>query len=83
MAVAQKKEVRSLSVIANEIRKDWSNVYFGAVPYLDAMSMLNSVNDKYIMDSGKSIVLYFLSNAGAWRGEVARNVKKELNSMIK
>lgn len=83
MAVAQKKEVRSLSVIANEIRKDWNNVYFGAVPYLDAMSTLNSINDRYIMDSGKSIVLYFLSNATTWRGEVARNVKKELNSMLK
>lgn len=83
MAVAQKKEVRSLSVIANEIRKDWNKVYFGAVPYLDAMSTLNSVNDKYIHDSGKSIVLYFLCNATTWKGEVARNVKKELNSMVK
>lgn len=83
MAVAQKKEVRSLSVIANEIRKDWNKVYFGAVPYLDAMSTLNSINDRYIHDSGKSIVLYFLSNATTWRGEVARNVKKELNSMLK
>lgn len=83
MAVAQKKEVRSLSVIANEIRKNWDKVYFGAVPYLDAMSTLNSINDRYIHDSGKSIVLYFLSNATTWRGEVARNVKKELNSMLK
>ncbi|GAG28430.1 unnamed protein product, partial [marine sediment metagenome] len=33
--------MRNLSEIASEIRKDWSKVYFGAVPYLDAMSTLN------------------------------------------
>ncbi len=83
MSVAVKPQVRSLSTIANEIKKDWTNIYFGAKPYLDAMFDLNKVSDSYGMDSGKSIVLYFLSNAGSWRGEVARNVKKELNSLIK
>jgi hypothetical protein len=75
--------MRNLSEIASEIRKDWSKVYFGAVPYLDAMSTLNSINDNYFMDSGYSIVAYFLANAGTWRGETARNVKKELNKMLK
>ena len=77
------KEVRSLSVIANEISKDWQNVYFGAKPYLQAMRTLDKVSDSYGMDSGKSIVLYFLANATSWRGETARNVKKELNQMVK
>ena len=75
--------MRNLSEIASEIRSNWSNVYFGAVPYLDAMSTLNSINDNYYLDSGRSIVAYFLANAGTWRGEVARNVKKELNKMLK
>ena len=75
--------MRNLSEIASEIRKDWSKVYFGAVPYLDAMSTLNSINDDYYMDSGKSVVRYFLANATTWRGETARNVKKELNKMLK
>jgi hypothetical protein len=74
---------RSLSVIAREIRKDWTKVYFGAVPYLDAMSCLDKVSDNYGMDSGRSIVAYFLANATTWKGETARNVKKELNAMIK
>ena len=74
---------RSLKVIANEIKSDWSNVYFGAVPYLDAMSQLDLITDKYYEDSAKSIVLYFLSNATTWRGEVARRVKAELNKMTK
>ena len=75
--------MRNLSEIAREIRKDWTKVYFGAVPYLDAMGTLNSITDSYGFDSGKSIVAYFLANAGTWRGEVARNVKKELNKMLK
>jgi hypothetical protein len=34
------------------------------------------------MDTGKSIVLYFLSNAGTWRGETAKRVKAELKKMV-
>jgi hypothetical protein len=73
----------TVSQISDLIRKDWKNVYFGAVPYLDAMSSLETVNDNYGMDSGKSIVAYFLSNATQWRGENAKAVKAELNKRIK
>ena len=48
-----------------------------------AMLTLNKISDAYGIDSAESIVSYFLSNAGTWRGETARNVKKELNSLIK
>ena len=34
---------------------------------------------EYAMD----MVSYFLSNAGTWRGEVARQVKDELRTMLK
>ena len=77
------KTVRPLYQIAAEVSSDWKNVYFGAVPYLQAMFSLESVKDNYGMDSGRSIVAYFLANATTWRGEKAREVKKELNSMIK
>ena len=72
---------RSLSEIAREIRADWEKVYFGAAPYLGAMGTLNSIDDDYGCDSGKSIVLYFLANANTWRGETARRVKKELKAL--
>ena len=77
---------RPLSEIAKEIRKDWNataknGIYFGAVPYLDAMSTLNSIEDNYMFDSAKSIVIYFLSNATTWRGETAKRVKAELKAM--
>jgi hypothetical protein len=75
---------RPLHEIAREIRKDWgAKVYFGAKPYLDAMASLDSVNDNYGWDSGKTIVLYFLSNASTWRGETAKRIKAELKAMAK
>lgn len=81
--VVVENKVRPLSEIAREIRKDWKNVNFAAKPYLDAMSTLGSINERYGYDSARSIVLYFLSNAGSWRGETAKRVKAELNAMLK
>ena len=76
--------VRPLYTIASEIRNDWAGkVNYGAKPYLDAMQVLESTNDSYGYDSGKSIVRYFLANAGTWRGEVAKQIKAELNLMVK
>lgn len=74
---------RLICTIACEIRADWKKPYFGAVPYMDAMRDLYSITDDYGADSAKSIIIYFLSNATTWRGEVARRVKKELNAMVK
>ena len=73
--------MRSISTIAREIRADWTNPYFGAVPYLQAMHSLDSINDDYYEDSGKSVVLYFLANANTWRGEKARAIKAELKKL--
>lgn len=77
----RKRTDRSLRVIAAEIRQDWKRPYFGAVPYLDAMSALDKVTDNFFLDSADDIVSYFLSNAGTWRGETARRIKAELKAM--
>lgn len=82
VASRRKQASRSLSQIAREIRQTWSNVYFGAEPYLAAMESLDSINDSYFADSGRSIVQYFLSNAATWRGEDARRIKAELKGML-
>lgn len=80
---------RPLYTIANEIRKDWkSTAKTGKIPeealaYLNPMSTLNTIDDNYIMDTGRSIVAYFLNNASTWKGEKAREIKKELNVMLK
>lgn len=68
--------------IAHIIRVNWTKPYFGAVPYLDALGSLSDVDDNYGLDSGRSIVLYFLANANTWRGEVAREVKAELKRRL-
>lgn len=75
--------VRSISAIAREISRDWKKPYFGAVPYLAAMRDLGSIEDAFFADSARDIVIYFLSNAGTWRGDVARRVKKELKQMTR
>jgi len=73
---------RPLYTIASEIRSDWKNVSEHAKPYLDAMQQLNSIDDNFILDSARSIVRYFLSNAKSWHGEKARKIKAELNAMV-
>ena len=73
---------RSLETVAREIRVDWKKPYFGAVPYLQAMQSLGSIDDNFGYDDGRSIVLYFLSNAATWRGPVAKAIKLELKAML-
>ena len=74
---------RPLYKIAEEISGDWKAVNYAAVPYLEALHCLNTIDDDYGCDSGKSMVAYFLSNAATWRGDAARRIKKELNGMLK
>jgi hypothetical protein len=75
--------MRTLSTIAREIAQDWRKPYFGAVPYLQAMSTLDNINEPYGYDSGESVVRYFLCNAATWRGDNARRIKSELKDMLK
>jgi hypothetical protein len=69
--------MRTIREIASEVRRDWKKVYYGAVPYLEAMGQLDKIDE-----DGRSIVTYFLSNATTWRGETARRVKAELKAML-
>ena len=75
--------MRKLHEIALEVERCWERPYFGAVPYLNAMKSLHTVCDNYGMDSGRSIVYYFLANAATWRGENARRIKQELKNLLK
>lgn len=82
MNVSAAAAARPLHTIAQEIRKDWgSKLNYAARPYLDAMGSLENISDSYGCDSGKSVVLYFLSNASTWRGETAKRVKAELKKI--
>lgn len=78
---------RSLRAIGTEIFRDWKTMRergenHPAHPYADAMRALDKVTDSYALDSGETIVRYFLANAGGWRGPVAQRVKAELRDMV-
>jgi len=78
--------MRPISEIARDIKNDWSKLGKGvspyAKPYLDAMHALNSIYDNYYQDSADSVIRYFLANASTWRGEKAKEIKKELKSLL-
>lgn len=74
---------RPLCDIAREIKEVWRPVNYAAAPYLDAMLSLDQVSENYYADDGKSVVLYFISNAASWRGEDARRIKAELRGIVK
>lgn len=84
--------VRPLNKIAAEVLTLWGPrarcpempafIRF-ALPYVDAMLTLKSINDTYGLESGDDIVLRFLTNVGLWRGEDARRIKAELNEHLK
>lgn len=75
--------MRTLKEIAKEIKADWKKMYFGAVPYVEAMSQMTTMDSYYIYENGYDIVPYFLANATTWKGEVARRIKAELKDMLK
>lgn len=83
LARQDKVAARPLHEIARDIKRDWKNVYFGAKPYLEALSSMNSVNDDYGYDPGHEIVRYFLANANGWRGDVAKAIKAELKALLR
>ena len=84
------KTFRPLYEIAMEVWKDWGGkvVCPHARPYLQAMTELTSLNDRYgtspaASDSAKLIVGYFLDLTRSWRGETARRIKAELRKRLK
>lgn len=73
---------RPISAIAVDIAAIWKPSVHAA-PYLHAMKSLRSITDCYYLDSGRSIVLYFLANARGFRGAEAQKLKAELNFHLK
>ena len=75
---------RTFQQIAKDIKSTWLNVYFGAVPYLEAMLELDTTDPDtmYYNDSAENIALYFLANASTFRGNDAKKLKEELKKLI-
>ena len=72
---------RPLYVIAREIRADWKKPSVYALPYIEAMQMLNGIDETYGFDDAHEIVIRFLCNASGWRGDNARRIKAELKAL--
>ena len=68
--------------IARLIYADWQKVNYAAAPWLSAMADLRSIDDQYGQDSARSIIRYFLCNAGTWKGPKARTLKAHLNKLV-
>ena len=76
-------QTRPIYSIARDIKRTWAKPYFGAKPYLEAMSQLNSIDDQYIYDDARSVIMYFLANASTFRGNDAKVLKTELKNLLK
>lgn len=74
---------KSLKEISQIIRRDWDPIYFSAIPYLDAMDLLDNITDPIGFDTGLDVVIYFLENSKRWKGQTAREVKAYLRNLIK
>jgi hypothetical protein len=75
----------SIKELANLINKDWKQggkAHYGALPYLEAMHSIKSIEGRYGPDSARSIVIYFLANASQWKRELASAVKLVLRNRI-
>lgn len=81
-AINEAKDPRPIYLIAQEIMNDWTHLSVHAASYLHAMTSLDKIEDKYGMEDGSSIITYFLANAGGWKGPKAKEIKKELKSMV-
>lgn len=83
MTTAAELKTKSLSQIAKLIYASWPKVHPTAAPYLDAMTRIESINDKYYADSAYSVVAYFISNSSQFKGEEAKLFKAELKDRMK
>ena len=75
---------RTFQQIARDVKSTWMNVYFGAVPYLEALLTLDTTDPEalYGIETARDITRYFLANAQTFRGADARRLKEELKTLI-
>ena len=74
---------RNIAGIARLIRANWPKPKYSAVPYINAMLQIESVDGMFGADTSRDVVTRFLINASGWRGEAAREIKAELKRRIK
>ncbi len=75
----------TIKELVSIIKNDWINYNDNSyvVELLEAMSILNSIEDKYYLDDGIRIVVSFIDHSKKWNTFIAKNVKMEINRRIK
>ena len=69
-------------MIQDDLDEQGKEMYFGAVPYIEAMATLETMDDKYGYDDAESIVAYALGNLQTYKGPKARAIKAELKKRL-
>lgn len=70
---------RPIWVIAREVESNWKNVYnYSAGVHLSKMNRLVLISD----NDAELIVSKFLDNAQHWKGDIAKQIKTELKTML-
>lgn len=86
LVVTNGVEHRPIHAIAADMRQAWGGagkVYYGAVPYLEAMDTLTKGTDAYLTEAADNILLYLTVNWQTLRGEEARTLKAEVKDILR
>ena len=73
--------LRPISTIIREIRQTWPKPYFGAVPYLEALSQCQTADDRYMFETAGDMIPYLLGNMQTFTSKHnpnAKAIKEEL-----
>lgn len=73
-----KDTTESLQMVAFRIMASKPGPWSGAWPHVEAMARCKSIDD----NGAREAVTAFLESAKSWRGSDARNIKRQLRSML-
>ena len=78
---------RHPEVIAKDIEACYAQmgkpVHFAAVPYIQAMKLMNNWSEPYFGDTASSIAAYLLGNITTMRGPNAKAIRDELKAICR
>ena len=74
---------RPMREIAEEIRFDWPNIGVEAEEWLCWLHAVDRVEPEWRGGDARWAIRNFLREAGGWRGERARQIKRELRQLLK
>lgn len=77
-----RRRARSLQEIADEIIDTYDTMGVGAAEWVDAMSCMECVTDRYHDLNGREVVRNFLNCSRGWRTNEGDRIREELRDMV-